>query len=68
MGIEEPKKWICDRVVASIFGSSLIKVRYIRFFNEQVMSWRFIIILEDDIMADYKDSLESVEEEIFLKC
>ena len=32
-GIEEPKKWICDRAVASIFGGSLIKVRYIWFFK-----------------------------------
>ena len=54
MGIEEPKKWICERAVASIFGGSVIKVRYIRFFNEHVMSWQFIIILEDDAMADYK--------------
>ena len=48
-----PKKWICPRAVSSIFGGSLIKVRYIQFFNEQVMSWRFIIILEDDVMAVY---------------
>ena len=51
--MEDPKEWICNRAAALIFGGSLIKVRYIQFLNEQVMSWRFIIILEDDVMAVY---------------
>ena len=53
-GIEEPKKWICDTAVALVFGGSLIKGRYLHVFNKQVTSWRFTIILEDDVMADYK--------------
>ena len=52
--MEDPKEWICNRAAALIFGGSLIKVRYIWFFTKQVTSWRFIIILEDDVMADYK--------------
>ena len=55
MGIEEPKKWICDGAVALIFGGSLIKGRYVWFFNKQGTSWRFTIISEEDVMADYKD-------------
>ena len=58
-----PKKWICPRVVASIFGGSSIKVGYIWFFNEKVTSWRFIAILEDDVMADYKVYAKELKEE-----
>ena len=54
MRIEEPKKWISDRAVASIFGGSLIKGRYVWFLNKQVTSWRFTMISEDDVMPDYK--------------
>ena len=53
-GIEDVKKRICDRAVASIFGGPLKRVMYIWFFNKQVMSWRFTMILEDDVMASYK--------------
>ena len=66
MGIKEPKKWICDRFVASIVGGSLMKVRYIRFFNKQVTSWRFTIILEDDVMASYKIFLKVLKKGILL--
>ena len=63
--IEESKSWICGRAVASIFGGSLIKVRYIRFFNEQVTPWRFIIIMEDDVMADYKVRSKVLKKKFF---
>ena len=64
-GIEEPKKWICDRAVASIFGGSLIKGRYVWFFNKHVTSWRFITNLEDDVMAVYKICTKVQKEEFF---
>ena len=52
MEIEEPKKWIYSKVVASIVGGSLMKGIF--GFNEQVTSWRFITNLEDDVTAVYK--------------
>ena len=50
--IEEPKKWIYNKVVASIVGCSLIKGIF--GFNEQVMSRWFTTNLEDDVMSVYK--------------
>ena len=52
MEIEELKKSICSKVVASIVGGSLMKGNF--GFNKQVTSWRFITNLEDDVMAVYK--------------
>ena len=52
--IEELKNRICDSFVASIVGGSLMKAKFRQSLNEQMMSWRFIMILEDDVMAVYK--------------
>ena len=61
--IEEPEKWICNKVVASIVGVSLIKGIF--GFNEQVMSWRFTANLEDDVTAVYKIYVKMQKEEFF---
>ena len=34
-------------------------------FNEQVTSWRFIMILEDDVMAVYRIYVKVMKEEFF---
>ena len=52
-GIEEPKKWIDNEIVASIVGCLLIE-GVSSALNKKVMSWRFTANLEDDVRAVYK--------------
>ena len=56
-----PKNGICDSSVASIVGGSLMKVT----ISKQMTSWRFIMILEDDVMAVYKISVKVMKEGFF---
>ena len=63
MGIEDPKKWIYNKVVASIVGCSLIKGIF--GFNEQVTSQRFTTNLEDDVTTVYKIYAKVQKEEFF---
>ena len=51
--MEEPKKWIDNKIVAPIVGCSLIK-GVSSTLNKQVMSRRFTTNPEDDVRAVYK--------------
>ena len=63
-GIEEPKKWIDNEIVASIVGCSLIK-GVSSALNEQVMSRWFTTNMEDDARAVYKIYVKAQGEEFF---
>ena len=63
--IEELKNRICDSFVASIVGGSLMKAKFRQSLNEQMMSWRFTINLEDDVTAVYKIYAKVQKEEFF---
>ena len=62
--MEEPKKWIDNKIVASIVGCSLIK-GVSSALNKQVMSRWFTTNLENDVTAVYKIYAKMKREKFF---